>query len=407
MARYAERECPVCHQTKKFRVDSKSCGCAGTHPHHMIAKIEKGEAKVLPGTVVVEKIVKEPASEREKYLRATVSELKSQMLTMAKEEGFFKETMDEVINAIHALEPLPPQPFQTGTKADAKIGAVIKLSDWHIGAQTPLEATEGFGSFDWAKAQAGVPYIAQKFLGWIETHRMAFNIPNLTILSEGDMISGDIHYELQVTNEFPAPVQAVKAGSLLAQFVSTVAPHFEKVTLSEINIDNHSRLTKKLQFAQGDENSWGYVVHAMANALLKDHKNIEIIQAKGIRQVIDVEGVKFLTEHGHTTKAWMGIPYYGIERQRGKEASKRIMMLLEQGRREFDKLKRDIGFDFMSIGHWHVPGVVSGNIIINGCLPGTTEYDHASGRFAPPSQVSFLVHPKYKIFDWTAWQPKY
>lgn len=373
-----KRKCPQCGVVKLFRADQKTCGC-----------------------------IKEPSSDREEFLRAKNTQLEAQVKQLQRDTGSLKELTDALVGAVKALEPAKLQPYKKGTKAEAEIAAVFKLSDWHTGAFTPASATEGFGSFNWAKQQAAIDYIGDKFLGWIATHRLAFNIPKLYILSEGDMISGDIHYELQVTNEFPAPVQAVKAGDLLGRMIAKLAPHFPEVHVSEINIDNHSRLTKKLQFAQGDENSWGYVVHAIANKELEKHRNVNIIQAKGIRQVITVQGIKFLTEHGHTTKCYMGVPYYGIERQRGKEAAKRIQAMLDQQRREVAQLQRDIGFDFMSIGHWHVPGIVSGNILINGCLPGTTEYDHAAGRYAPPSQVSFLVHPKYKIFDWTSWMPKY
>lgn len=371
--------CPACNQIKLFRTDQKTCGCR----------------------------TKAPVSDRETYLRREVERLQQRLKQAQEGSGYIQELFDQLTANVAAIEPLPPQPFNSGNAADAEMAAVLKLSDWHIGAVTKGSETQGFGEFNWELAQERVAYIGQKFLGWIETHRRSFNIPKLYIFSEGDMISGDIHYELQVTNEFPAPVQAVKAGNLLASLVGTLAPHFAEIHLIEVNIDNHSRLTKKLQFAQGAENSWQYVVHGIANARLAQHGNINIVEAPGIRELVDVNGVKFLTEHGHVTKAWMGIPFYGIERQRGKEASKRMAAMLEAERRQsFVEFQQQLGFDYMSIGHWHVPGIVSGNILINGCLPGTTEYDHASGRHAPPAQVSFLVHPRYKLFDWTAWGVK-
>lgn len=380
MSKPTKRKCPACQEMKEFRADQKTCGCKA------------------------ERVVEEP-SDREAFLRSKTQELTQQLTQVKREAGGVKELMGDLLAATKTLEPLKPVPHKSGSKAEAEMAAVIKFSDWHIGAVTKPDEVDGFGQFNWALAQERVQYIVSKVIGWVETHRLAFKIPKLYILSEGDMISGDIHYELQVTNEFPAPVQAVRAGALLAQAVATLAPHFPEVHLVEINIDNHSRLTKKLQFAQGAENSWQYVVHALANAHLKGHKNINIIEGKGIRELVNINGIKVLTEHGHTTKAWMGVPYYGIERLRGKEASKRIAAMLDQ-QRQHAQLQKDIGFDFMSMGHYHVAGWVSGNILMNGCLPGTTEFDHAMGRYAAPAQVSFLVHPKYKVYDFTPWQPK-
>lgn len=386
MAKAIKRKCPRCNETKFFRADQKTCGCKSP--------------------VAVSK-VEVPLTDKETFLKQEIGRLSKVISNQKLFSGYQAVIKEQIDDAIKALEPLPPAKYTEGTAADSEIAAVFKVSDWHIGAVTNAWETEGFGQFNWTLAQERVNYIAQKFLGWVETHRKSFKIPKLFILSEGDMVSGGIHYELDVTNEFPVPVQAVKAGGLLAQFVGTLAPHFKEVHLSQINIDNHSRLTRKLQFAQGGENSWQYVVHEVTNAKLAKHGNINVLNAGGIRQVVDVNGIRFLTEHGHEIKAVLGFPYYGMGRMKGKEAGKRMQAMLDQERSDIlTAMKKEIGFDYMSMGHWHVPAIVENNILINGCLPGTTEYDHAYGRSAKPSQVSFLVHPKYGLFDWTAWTAK-
>lgn len=327
------------------------------------------------------------------HLRKEIERVRSENRALRDRSGFLKELMVFVKDALEASEPLPPVKFHyPKSKVEGDIVAVIKLSDWHIGQQTNPAETEGFGRFNFAIAQERVNYIAEKFLAWIHNHRQVFRISKLVILGEADFISGDIHEELRRTNEFPVPVQSVKAGQLLAQFVSTLAPHFDEIVLSEVGADNHSRLQPKPQFKEKSFNSMSYMVYALCNALLEKHKNIEFLFAQGIKQLVDVNGKKILTEHGDTVKAWMGIPFYGMERYRGKEASKRM--------------QTDLGFDYMSCGHWHVPGVVSGNILTNGSLCGTDEFDHGCGRHADPAQVSFLMHRRYGVFDWVAWRPK-
>jgi hypothetical protein len=92
-----------------------------------------------------------------------------------------------------------------------------------------------------------------------------------------------------------------------------------------------------------------------------------------------------------------------MERERGREAAKRMQAMMDTERGLAEQYQKEIGFDFVSCGHWHVPGVVSGNILINGSLTGTDEFDHGCGRHAPSAQVSFLVHPNHKIFNWTPW----
>lgn len=342
-------------------------------------------------------LVKEKKAKQETdvaiHLRKECERLRTENHTLRDHSGFLKELIAGVKEALEASEPLPPVKFHyPKSKAEGDIVAAIKLSDWHIGQRTNPAETEGFGRFDFEIAQERVNYIAEKFLGWIHTHRQVFRIPRLVILGEADWISGDIHEELRRTNEFPIPVQTVKAGQLLAQFVSTLAPHFPEIVFSQVGADNHGRLQPRPQFKEKSTNSMSFMVYALCNALLEKHDNIEFLFAQGIKQLVDINGKKFLTEHGDTVKAWMGIPFYGMERYRGKEASKRM--------------QTELGFDYMSCGHWHVPGVVSGNILTNGSLCGTDEFDHGCGRHADPAQVSFLVHRKYGIFDWTAWRPK-
>ena len=203
------------------------------------------------------------------------------------------------------------------------------------------------------------------------------------------MVSGDIHEELKITNEFPLPVQTEKAGNLLGEVLLILASQFKKVYVWEVSADNHGRLNKKPQYKQRALNNMSYLVHAIANAKVAHCKNVIIKATDGIKLVADVMGSKFLIEHGNDTKCYMGIPYYGIERSTGREARRRM--------------NTDKTFNYRSIGHWHVPAVIGNQIFVNGCLTGTTEFDHALGRCAAPSQCAMFVG-SHGHFGWTAFE---
>jgi hypothetical protein len=343
------------------------------------------------------KTKKEEITDQMLHLRKRISLLESENNSLRERIGAQQEIAEAIKNTVEALEPLRPIAYKIPRSLHAKsdIDVVLKLSDWHIGEVIRPQENEGINAFNFKIARERVALITNKVLGWTATHRTSFKIPRLHVFCEQDFISGSIHEELLATNEFPAPVQAVKAGNLLGQTIATLAPHFDEVILEEVGGDNHSRLQKKPQAKQKAFNSYGYVVYAIVNQLLSRHKNIRVNQGEGMMQVADVCGWKFLLMHGDTVKAWMGIPFYGLARQRGKEASRRMSL-----RRELS----DVAFDYISCGHWHVPNVIEENIYINGSLSGTTEFDHSCGRHAKPSQMSFLVHPKHGIFDVTNWK---
>ena len=369
MAKAIKRKCPACGKVKSFRSDNKTCGCAGTNPN-VAAGSESGQ------------II---------HYRAKVKQLEKQLRKLQGERGTFKTLIDDLKDAVVASDPYPATPIIVPGKASTPIAAVIKASDWQTGEVIQASETEGFGKFNFALAEKRVFKLVEKVIDWADMHRRAgFVIPELHIFSEADLVSGNIHYELEVTNEFPVTIACEKAGNLFAEMTARLAPHFEQVTLWELSSDNHGRLTRKNQAKQGGINNYSRLAHIIANAKLAAHENVRVVMSDGTKLLATVMGKKFLIAHGHHIMGQMGIPYYGMQRDKAREAVKRM--------------NTDLTFDYLSIGHWHVPAIIDGNILVNGNLPGTTEFDHMQGRHAAPSQVSFMVHPKHGLFNWTAWK---
>lgn len=301
---------------------------------------------------------------------------------VGKQEALFADLKTAIVAAKpfakHKIDPTK------SLKVTHPVSAVGLASDWHIGQVTPKDETEGFGEFNYAIAQRRVFEYADALIKWVAVQRSGYAIPNLHLFSLSDHISGDIHDELKITNEFPLPVQTVKAGMLLGEFVRRLAPHFEIVTVEANSADNHSRLTRKPQTSQKAANSMAYIVHFIAREHCRDIPNVVFNMPLQTQFVVDVQGWKFLLEHGDNIRGWGGIPHYGLQRKKSQEALKRM--------------NTDMGFDYWCIGHFHCPDVL-GNLYMNGALTGTTTYDHACGRHSEPVQVGFLVHPKKGVFN--------
>ena len=329
--------------------------------------------------------------ERMLHYQSRAQQAEEQVRKLLKDRGKFAEMIADVKKSVIAVEPYPRERFKAPAPSSSPISPVALVSDWQTGEVILAKETEGISEYNWEIEQRRVFSYAEKVIDWANMHRRAgFPIRDFHIFSLSDHVSGNIHYELEVTNEFPAPVATAKAGYLLAEFIARIAAHFELVHVHEMSADNHGRLTRKNQFKQGAKNNWSYLVHEIANTALGRHKNVVIHQGEGLTMLAEVQGKQFLLKHGHTIKSQLGIPLYGIERDKGREAMMRMGTELE--------------FDYIAMGHWHVPTWWQDKIIINGNLPGTTELDHALGRYAPPSQVSFMVHPKHGVFDFTSWK---
>ena len=309
-----------------------------------------------------------------------------------KEHGVLETLFRELKEHVAAIKPQPPVYVPISKKEVAGRGnpitAVMQINDGHMGAvQNPTEI-EGFGAFSPQICRERQLKYVQKVLEWVALHRNSYTLDEIVVPVLGDMISGDIHEDLRVTNAFPSPVQACEAGSLLAEQISALAPYFTKVRVEFVVEDNHARLTKKPQAHEAGLNSLNYIVGFVAKERLREFKNVEFNVYPQYEAVINVVGRRYLICHGHGVMGWAGFPYYGIERKVAREALKRM---------NGPDMTR---FHKVLLGHWHAP-LAHPWYWIGGSVSGTDALDHKQGRHSPPSQAAWMVHPKHGEFDRT------
>lgn len=338
--------------------------------------IQDAAAKLEPGPEV-------------RHLRERNATLNSENRKLKTAIGETRELFRAMGDHIRAIEPLPMQvkPTPSGTKVSSPCSAVWHWTDWHIGEVVDADEIEGFNAFNLSIATERVNQFVEKSIRWIDMHKPTYAIPTLRIIDTGDGISGDIHEELSRTNEFPVPVQVVEAANLKAQAIAAASAHFESVVVDFVTADNHSRTTKKPQFKEGGVNSMNYLVGWITAKLVARLPNVKFNLHPVISTVVEIEGTRYLIQHGHTIKGWAGIPYYGVERAVGREAKVRLNM---PASRRFHQIV---------MGHFHAP-LNHPNFMVGGSLTGTNELDHGVGRFAPPMQTAWIVHPRIGELDY-------
>ena len=344
---------------------------------------------------ILSKVQEVEKKETEADLQSTISHLRAQLREnngiirkFEQSRGGQIEFARQISESVRALEPLPPVLYTPKNPTQSEVVVVENLSDLHVGELIRPVETGGFGAFNYSIAQKRMKVHEDNILNWTFVNRLGYNIPDLHIFGIGDYISGDIHQELLVTNEFPLPGQVARAASLIAHHIRNLAPHFRQVVFHGVGADNHGRLQKKPQAKQKAANNMSFLVHSLVEAHLVDVSNFRMIQYEDMAPLIEVANHQFIVTHGDTVKSVMGIPWYGLERAIGREALRRM----KQG-----------GFDYMNVGHYHTPLYLP-KLLMNGSLSGTTEFDHSAGRYGPPSQITYLVHRKHGVFNFVAWK---
>lgn len=336
---------------------------------------------------LTESALKEKHSEKYQELESQIKDKEKILEGYKKEHGKLEVFFNKVIDNISPVVSLPKiylDPISS-TARSSSTTAVMQISDSHMGAIQMPDEVEGFNEFNAAICEQRQINYAGYFLKWVGMHRHSYKINECAVIVTGDLISGDIHDELKITNEFPITVQVCRAAEVLTKQIALLAPHFQKVTVHFIVADNHSRLTKKPQAKDEGTNSMNYLVGMMAKAYLRLHDNVDFNIYPMFEKVIHVEKLQYLICHGHGIMGWMGIPWYSIERKVSKESAARLQVIM----REVERAK-DVGFHKYLFGHYHTP-FDSQLYACCGSVSGTDAYDHRNARYARPSQASWMV----------------
>jgi len=333
-------------------------------------------------------------SEKVEELKRQIKERDNRIQGYRREHGKLQLFFEEVSSAIEPISEREPILFPKKLKKGTLVEPVMHITDTHVGAVQEPNEIEGFNAFDPAIAHQRSILYAQKWLKWVNDHTTAHHIQEASVIITGDLISGDIHDELRITNAYPSPVQVVESARDIALQISMIAPYFRKVKIHFITEDNHSRLTKKPQAKEAGLNSLNYLVAMLVQSYIANLSNVEMHIYAMLEKVVHVNHRQYLITHGHNVRGWMGVPWYGIERKVGKEAQARLQLIMQ----EIERAK-EIGFHKYVFGHFHSPIFVE--LYIGGAsLQGTDAYDHQAGRYGGPGQGAWMVHPEYGEFDY-------
>jgi hypothetical protein len=307
-----------------------------------------------------------------------------------KSRGGLEVFFNRVLSAVTPISP-PPLAYEPPARArKSKVFAVNHTSDSHMGAVVEPSEIEGMGEFNPEICTRRNMGFAQSTLKYYNTMRNAYTINELHWLFTGDLISGDIHDELRITNAFPSPVQVVEAAKTHAGQVACLSPYFEKIVVHFLVADNHARLTNKPQAAEAGVNSLNYLVGILMEQYLSKCPNIDFRLYPQEEKVVNIGGMQYLLLHGHSIQGWMGVPWYGIERKAGKEATARLAAIMREQQDTILKKMKEIGFHKMCHGHFHVK-FNSELYCCAASVQGTTAYDHRNARFSEPSQPAWLI----------------
>lgn len=166
---------------------------------------------------------------------------------------------------------------------------IVSLSDLHIGA----EFNSVLGSYSPSIATSRLQQYANEIISLQNT----FNSENCHIFLLGDLISGNIHKGIQVSNRENVIEQIMSVSMMVSDFTYELSKHFSNVLVYSV-AGNHSRISSKNE-ALHDERLDRLVPWYMKTAL-SHIKNIQIkdTQIDVSIGIANIRGLDYLLVHG-------------------------------------------------------------------------------------------------------------
>lgn len=213
--------------------------------------------------------------------------------------------------------------------------------------------------------------------------------PGIVYLRGGDTISGDIHDELQATNDM-TPIQACEvAFEEESAGIYHLLEAFGRVEVKDVGGGNHDRGTKKPWSKQANARSYDRLIAAMLRREFKNEERVsfQVTESPDIFFPIYDKGV--LATHGDKIGAGGGTGFIGPGATILKGAQKVAM--------EQQSLGRTV--DLVMVGHFHTM-LLTRHVIANGCFPGYSEFAKMFRfRPEPPSQLLTYWHKRHGLVD--------
>lgn len=231
-----------------------------------------------------------------------------------------KETLDIIERVLKDTGKEKYKPVKIISQHNSEKAMVVLLSDLHTG----LTFDSPFGKYSTTIEKERM----DKYLQSIIELQNIWKVKNCYVFLLGDLISGNIHKTIQISNKEHIVQQIKKAGEMVCDFVYELSSHFDQIQVHSVN-GNHSRIDSKDDAVHDDRlddliiwhvncklghiekigihenplDSSLDVVSIFDNAYPIIHGDCDILSQSGVAKLIEKMGVipkAIFAGHGHT-----------------------------------------------------------------------------------------------------------
>lgn len=202
----------------------------------------------------------------------------------------------------------------------------------------------------------------------------------------GDLISGDIHDELKISNALTAHEQVRAAVAVIAGGIRHLKATYRRVHVASVP-GNHGRTTLKPTAKLYARLSYDTLIASMVADAFVGDPDVTFQIGAAPDAIVPLLGHTVLLTHGDKMGSGGGMGFLGPMAPIVRGAKKIEAQQARANRRP----------DLILHGHFHTSGA-PGNVLSNGSFPGYSEYGHAlRAGLEPPQQWLFLLHERWGV----------
>lgn len=283
-----------------------------------------------------------------------------------------------------AVEP-PDWLCQRRESGGSDLGVpTLFASDWHWAEVVDPRQINGVNEYDLKIAHGRARKMVDRTIHLLRNCMVGANYPGIVFALGGDMVSGDIHEELQATNEIEIMPTVVDLIGVLQWCIQQLADEFGRVFVPCVS-GNHGRNTKKIRAKGRNFTSFDWLTYVMLAKMFEHDPRVTFQIPDGPDAAWRVYGMRYLMTHGDQFRGGDGMigalgPIIRGDHKKRSRAS-----------------QIDMGYDVLMIGHFHQL-IQQQRLIVNGSLKGYDEYAFANNFGVERArQALWITHPEHGI----------
>lgn len=279
----------------------------------------------------------------------------------------------------------PPTWLLPNDRAVGEIGVpTLFASDWHWAEIVDPRQINGVNEFNIGIAHSRAQRMVEKTITLLRQCFAGADYPGIVFALGGDMVSGDIHEELQASNEVEIMPTVLDLIGVLEWCIRNLADEFGRVFVPCVT-GNHGRNTKKIRAKGRNYTSFDWLTYVMLAKIFEGDDRVTFMIPDGPDAYWRVYGTRYMMTHG--------------DEFRGGDGMIGALGPIVRGdhRKRSRATQIDMGYDVLLVGHFHQL-IQLQRLIVNGSLKGYDEFAWRCGfPFERPRQALWITHPRHGI----------